>query len=151
MAIFGRFQKKNCISPDSQTTELCEVRGVSRKHKVGFIGVWVARSNFCHVYSEPNLHWLCYMSLILDINQSQLKTVERKKEERNSNFYLDKNPSGPIIRSCNVALLFKLVEKKLRLSCLNHGHRMPGYPKLRTATFFLIGEFSATLTVTTSV
>ena len=93
----------------------------------------------------------CYMSLILDINQSQLKTVERKKEERNSNFYLDKNPSGPIIRSCNVALLFKLVEKKLRLSCLNHGHRMPGYPKLRTATFFLIGEFSATLTVTTSV
>ena len=113
MAIFGRFQKKNCISPDSQTTELCEVKGVSRKHKVGFIGVWVARSNFCHVYSEPNLHWLCYMSLILDINQSQLKTVERKKEERNSNFYLDKNPSGPIIRSCNVALLFKLVEKKI--------------------------------------
>ena len=53
----------------------------------------------------------CYMSLILDINQSQLKTVERKKEERNSNFYLDKNPSGPIIRSCNVALLFKLIEK----------------------------------------
>ena len=63
----------------------------------------IFRAKFALAFATCRLSW----TLI----KANWKRLNGKKEERNSNFYLDKNPSGPIIRSCNVALLFKLIEK----------------------------------------